>query len=208
MISCDQLPIDKGGFDPVDDDDNDPFYDSFPEITYPSEMDQGEIQIWGDATGKSSLFENVPKGDDFVMVDAGINHAVALRADGSVEFWGEYDWLDHEHDELYNKDETHERETDDFKFIEISTHMGVREDKSIVLWEDWDGSYISDRGEWQSGYYIVDGRLAIEWSDDPGWNSMTHAECDMYEAYYDVENIADSEGTYGEHAIAIRQASK
>jgi hypothetical protein len=45
----------------------------------------GSIVAWGDSTYGQC---NVPAGDDYVAIDAGFNHNIALRADGTIVAWG------------------------------------------------------------------------------------------------------------------------
>ena len=47
---------------------------------------RGTIVAWGD--DRAGVVSNVPVGDTFIEVDGGAEHAVALRADGSIVEWG------------------------------------------------------------------------------------------------------------------------
>ncbi len=46
----------------------------------------GSIVAWGDNTYGQC---NVPAGNDFIAIDSGFNHNIALRADGTIVAWGD-----------------------------------------------------------------------------------------------------------------------
>ncbi len=48
----------------------------------------GEIVCWGWG-GSNGEITNAPAGDDFIGIAAGFSHSAALRANGSVEVWGQ-----------------------------------------------------------------------------------------------------------------------
>ncbi len=63
----------------------------------------GSLQVWGRVTGnQAALTDELPTGNNFVAVSAGgyregvavVQHAMALRADGSIAVWGNNDALE------------------------------------------------------------------------------------------------------------------
>ena len=46
----------------------------------------GSIVSWG--KDNQGVVTNVPSGNDFIAIDGGVEHSIALKNDGSIVAWG------------------------------------------------------------------------------------------------------------------------
>jgi alpha-tubulin suppressor-like RCC1 family protein len=96
-------------------------------FTFSSSSFSGTIVAWGqDSIGNGYIVSTVPEGTGFVAIAAGVDHALALKKDGSIVSWG--------HDGYGQVSNT--PEGNDFTAIAAgSTHgLALRNDGSITIW--------------------------------------------------------------------------
>ena len=81
----------------------------------------GSLAVWGD----TDVCGDVPDGE-YVAIDGGMYHAIALAADGTIAFWGHYRM----------KEVTEQPATGDVTAISAGTHhsLTLREDGSLDAW--------------------------------------------------------------------------
>jgi alpha-tubulin suppressor-like RCC1 family protein len=94
--------------------------------------DDGSLIGWGNPSNNFGQIDDIPTGNDFVAVDAGLDHALALKATGSIVGWGRN--LDGEIDVPAGND-----------FVAVSAgqsfSIALKEDGSIVGWGHPDGRF-------------------------------------------------------------------
>ena len=103
----------------------------------------GAIIAWGEARYGQC---NVPDGTNFVQVAAGSDFVVGLKADGTVELWGDgansfyYDWIS-SYDEFGNWIGDEPAPSFNHDFVQISAYddcwAGLRSDGTVYVHKRW-----------------------------------------------------------------------
>lgn len=149
------------------------------------------ITGWGnDSFGQVS---NIPDGDDFVSISAGVGHGLALRADGSLAAWG---------DSRYGK--TIAPTGTDFQAISTGGHhnLALKKDGSLVAW-GYNGSGETDcpggtnfsaiAGGWHHSLALKSDGSLVGW----GYNNYGQADVPTGNDFVAIE-------TGLSHSLALR----